>query len=138
MQAGKFHSIFLAQSGKLFSLGSNRYGQCGVSNYIYKHIETPIEINHDGIKIKQISVGNHHSLVLDHEGKIYAFGSRSKGQIDGEFDDGREEQCGLKEIILPSSSKWVKVQANNVRSWAYLENGEIWFWGGYFYVSNNL
>jgi hypothetical protein len=27
----------------------------------------------------------------------------------------------------------VKFKASNLRSYAFLDNGEIWFWGGFFY-----
>ena len=134
IQAGKYHSLFLTESGRLYSLGSNRFGQWGAPAYLHPIIEKPQEILLDGLKIKQMSAGNHHNLILSEEGKVYAFGSKSKGQIDGKIDDGREEQWGIMEIELPSNSKVVKVQASNIRSWAHLENGEIWFWGGYFYV----
>lgn len=92
MAAGRFHSLFLTKSGKVYTLGSNAYGQAGVSNYLFPHVEEPTEVYTEGLNIKQIACGNHHNLVLDDEGRMYGFGSRVRGQIDGINDDGREEQ----------------------------------------------
>ncbi len=54
---GKFHSIFLTETGRVFSVGFNKYGQLGVSNSMYMHAEEPIEVFTDGLRIKDISTG---------------------------------------------------------------------------------
>ena len=54
MKAGKFHSLFLTESGKLYSVGSNLHGQTGFSNTIYDRIKNPTMINTDGIEIVKI------------------------------------------------------------------------------------
>lgn len=114
LKAGKFHSIFLSNLGKLYALGDNRYGQIGVSEHIMKEAKVPYEIITDGMKIKQIEAGHHHSLILDDEGRAYAFGSNLIGQITGKNDQSNYSY--LSEIKLPSKSKIVKIKANNVRS----------------------
>ena len=48
--AGKFHSLFLTESGKLFSVGYNKYGQLGISNTQYAHAEYPVEVYLDGVE----------------------------------------------------------------------------------------
>ena len=79
MHAGKFHSILVTESDKLYGLGFNKYGQVGISNSLYLHAEEPVEIFTDGIRIKQVSVGSHHSLILDHDGNLFGFGARNNG-----------------------------------------------------------
>jgi regulator of chromosome condensation len=74
--AGKFHNVFLTESGKLFGLGFNRFGQIGVSNALYMHAEHPVEIFTDNMKITDISAGAHHTLVLNEEGRLFGFGCR--------------------------------------------------------------
>ena len=106
----------MTESGKLYGLGYNKYGQVGLSNSLYLHVEEPIEIFTDGIKIKDISVGSHHTLILDEEGKLYGFGARMNGQIDGVNYDGRQEQCSIVEINLPGDPKIKSIEASSLRS----------------------
>ena len=114
MKAGKFHSLFLSEYGRVYALGSNIYGQLGASHHIIKKAKYPSEIFLDGLKIKQIEVGNHHSLLLDKEGKLYAFGSNLCGQVTS--NHSLYDYSYLYEIKLPSDSKIVRIRASNLRS----------------------
>lgn len=134
VHAGKFHSLFVTESGKLYGLGYNKYGQIGVSNALYLHAEEPVEIFTDGLKIKEVSVGSHHTLLLSEDNRLYGFGARMLGQLDGQHLSGREEQCSITQIELPNGNPRVtSIKAQNVKSQATTEDGQIWFWGGYFY-----
>jgi alpha-tubulin suppressor-like RCC1 family protein len=88
---GKFHSLFLTQNGKVFATGYNKYGQLGVSNSMFMHAEEPIEVFTDGLKIEKVSAGWHHNLLLAEDGKLYGFGARINGQLNGINYEGREE-----------------------------------------------
>ena len=136
MIAGKFHSLFLTESNKLYGLGYNRYGQLGISNSLYVHAESPVEIFTDGIQIKDVVSGSHHTLVLSEDNELYGFGAKMHGQLDGKSGESAEEQCSLLPIKLPDSmgsSKIVSIKASNLRSQLTTEDGQVWFWGGYFY-----
>ena len=39
----------------------------------------------------------------------------------------------MVEIKVPTTKKIVSFKAQNLRSQAITEDGEVWFWGGYFY-----
>lgn len=97
ISAGKFHSLFLTESNKLYSTGFNMHGQTGFSNTLYDHIEVPTEVDTAGIKIAKIVSGNHHNLILSEDGKLYGFGSSVSGQIDGKPDGIRHEQFYILE-----------------------------------------
>ncbi|CDW73903.1 UNKNOWN [Stylonychia lemnae] len=116
--AGKFHSVFL-------TVGFNKYGQCGISNSLFMHSEDPVEIFTDNLRIKEISVGSHHTLILSEDNRLYGFGARK--------NDGREEQCSIVEIKLPTDKKIVKFKASNLRNYIITEDNQVWFWGGYIY-----
>ena len=62
--AGKFHSLFIGESGKLYGLGFNMYGQLGMPNSVYAHAEEPVEVFLDGLKVKDVKCGAHHTLLL--------------------------------------------------------------------------
>ena len=63
ISAGKLHSMFLTESGKVMCVGYNAYGQLGLSNSVYVHAEEPVEVFLDGIKVKRIKAGWHHNLL---------------------------------------------------------------------------
>jgi hypothetical protein len=42
-------------------------------------------------------------LVLGEDDRLYGFGTRLNGQLDGTSYDGREEQCSIMEIKFPES-----------------------------------
>ena len=65
---------------------------------MYLHAEEPVEIFTDGVEIAQVAVGSHHNLVLGRDGRLYGFGARMNGQIDGVNNGTRQEQCSLVEI----------------------------------------
>jgi alpha-tubulin suppressor-like RCC1 family protein len=50
-----------------------------MSNSIFVHSEGPTEVFTDGLKIKDISVGWHHNLLLGEDGILYGFGARKHG-----------------------------------------------------------
>mmetsp|Transcript_6257 Transcript_6257/g.5621 ORF Transcript_6257/g.5621 Transcript_6257/m.5621 type:complete len:134 (+) Transcript_6257:582-983(+) len=85
-----------------------------------------------------MSIGQHHNLLMDEEGKLYGFGARLNGQMDGTNHTGREEQCSIMEIPvpIPQGRKIVKFKASNLRSYAFLDDNQVWFWGGYLYQNH--
>ena len=105
---------------------------------MYAHAEAPIEIFLDGIEIAKIVTGAHHTLILGRDGKLYGFGARKNGQLDGVNDGPIKEQCAIREIELPNGvggegQRIVDIKASNVRSQLTTEDGQVWFWGGFFY-----
>jgi alpha-tubulin suppressor-like RCC1 family protein len=54
-------------------------------------VEEPVEVFTDNMKIVEISAGWHHNLLKGEDGRLYGFGARMNGQLDGTNYDGREE-----------------------------------------------
>ncbi len=139
VHAGKFHSLILTESNKLYGLGYNKYGQLGINSSLYQHSEEAMEVFTDGLDIDQIAVGAHHCLILDKNGDLYGFGARMNGQLDGVNKGSRQEQCSITPIKLPNGvgqspdSRIVSIKANNLKSSLTTADGQVWFWGGYFY-----
>jgi alpha-tubulin suppressor-like RCC1 family protein len=76
ISCGWKHSLALTESGRVLSWGSNYWGQLGVDDS-----SEPIIIELNDLKIKKISFGEFHSLLLSCEGDIYAFGSIECGEV---------------------------------------------------------
>ena len=72
---GDEHSLLLSTEGKIYSFGSNKYGQLG-SSFNLDFIEEPKEIKGiiENKIIRYISCGNHFSMVIDNENILYSWG----------------------------------------------------------------
>lgn len=88
---GQYHS-FLTQRKKrktasgeetysvLLAWGLNNFGQLGIGSFENTHIPTEIE-EFEGVEIKDIRGGEHHTILLTAEGQLYGFGKNDEGQI---------------------------------------------------------
>ncbi len=132
VSAGKTYSLFLTNKGNVYSIGSNLYGQLGVSNILKDLSKNIVRVYFPGDPfIVKMKSGEHHNLFLSKDGVLYGNGDNSLGQLDGDLDSADKIQCVPKEITLPSHSKIIEFMASNHRSAAILENGEVYYWGGF-------
>ncbi|EJT48106.1 hypothetical protein A1Q1_02916 [Trichosporon asahii var. asahii CBS 2479] len=80
--AGHTFSLFLTDAGKVYACGSSEHGQLGngtTGERLVKAGKTSYDVQapphtFEGKKIAQISSGNQHSLALDEDGNVYAWG----------------------------------------------------------------
>lgn len=85
--AGAGHSLALTEEGCVFSWGSNSDGQLGrpfnVSACCYPDYVQPPEGSSDVLlrDIKAIAAGFEHSLALSTDGRVFAWGNNSAGQV---------------------------------------------------------
>ncbi|RAL15467.1 RCC1 domain-containing protein [Aspergillus homomorphus CBS 101889] len=91
------HALLLTSSGRVFSVASSSenypsFGQLGVPGLKWAtRPKGPVDACHEvsvlkGSKIIQVAAGDYHSLALDNQGNVYAFGDNSFGQLGMEFD----------------------------------------------------
>ncbi|XP_076290972.1 RCC1-like G exchanging factor-like protein [Lasioglossum baleicum] len=81
--AGRAHLLVLTNEG-LFTLGNNAYGQCGrpiISNEEYNKSKVVHHISDiKGKRIKAVTAGQDHSILLTESGEVYTFGWGADGQ----------------------------------------------------------
>ncbi|EGC31664.1 hypothetical protein DICPUDRAFT_39585 [Dictyostelium purpureum] len=93
---GRYHSIFIDSHGKVYSCGSNEYGQLGLAQDIDSSVEngireiTPITFLPSNENFVKSSSGDFHNLLISNEGRVYSFGSNSYGQL-GLYDESDEK-----------------------------------------------
>src|SRR3990167_4511347 len=68
---GDSHSVFLQNTGQVWTCGFNGYGQLGLSDNVNRNIPELVE-NLPNIQL--VSCGANHTLLLDYKGKVYSFG----------------------------------------------------------------
>ncbi|MBO5412702.1 MAG: hypothetical protein J6A29_00025 [Clostridia bacterium] len=99
------HTVALDSNGKIWTWGSNWIGQLGDGTETDS--STPICISNiaenplNGIKIKQISVGSYHTVALDENGKVWAWGNNGAGQLA----DGTETSSSIPICISDINSE---------------------------------
>lgn len=112
ISSGLDHALLLTSSGRVFSAasGSEEYptrGQMGVPGLTWfsrpanQPYDTPQEVPglHD-FKVKQISCGDFHSVALDRQGRVFAWGDNQRGQL-GIGDTSREATFFDSPVLLP-------------------------------------
>ena len=79
ISTGNSHSLLLSENGNIYGLGSNSWGELGLSNHFHK---TTIAIHISKISnIIDISAGDGFSLILNNEGRAYSFGNNTYDQL---------------------------------------------------------
>ncbi|CAN8105037.1 unnamed protein product [Discula destructiva] len=92
ISSGLEHALLLTSSGRVFSAASSSQsfpsrGQLGIPGLTFlTRPQGPVDQTHEigtlkGFKVKKIATGDYHSLALDDEGRVFAFGDNSVGQL---------------------------------------------------------
>ena len=74
-----------------------------------------------------VAGGRYHSLALTNDGKIYACGMNTYGQVDGEKCPN-EVSCDMYPVPLPDK-KFVYIRCCSDSSLAVTDEGEVYSWG---------
>jgi alpha-tubulin suppressor-like RCC1 family protein len=89
--------------GKVYSFGDNRSRQLGLGDTENRNVPTPILSQGDKIRAKSVSCGAKHSMIIDLDNNIYAFGRNE----DGELGLGDNENRNVPTLIPNIKAKSV-------------------------------
>uniref|UniRef100_A0A4X2M1G2 HECT and RLD domain containing E3 ubiquitin protein ligase family member 6 n=1 Tax=Vombatus ursinus TaxID=29139 RepID=A0A4X2M1G2_VOMUR len=81
VSCGLYHSIALAQDGKVFSWGKNHYGQLGLKENVSLQTRPQWVKSLNGIPMAQVAAGGDHSFALSLSGTPYGWGRNNVGQL---------------------------------------------------------
>ncbi|KAI9749716.1 MAG: hypothetical protein M4579_006768 [Chaenotheca gracillima] len=110
MSGGLEHVLLLTSNGRVFSAAASgeefpSKGQLGVPGLTWAtRPEGPFDQPHEistlrGFEIEKVAAGDYHSLVVDREGRVFAFGDNSVGQLG--FDYNSEASSIDAPSLLP-------------------------------------
>lgn len=132
------HSLALTQDGKVYSWGAGKYGQLG--NDDTENADRPVAVDDSDVladkEITAVAAGGRHSLALDTNGDIYAWGQGSFGQLgDGAKHDGEDsEASSLVPVRVEKGEDLaretvVAISAGGNHSLALTKEGNVYAWG---------
>lgn len=129
---GAAHSLAVCTDGGLYSWGWNAQGQLGIGNNTNSAV--PVAVSTAGVlagkTIIAASGGNNHSLALSSDGKVFAWGLNSKGQLGtGNFTDSNTPVPVVTTGAL-SGKTVIAVSAGYEHSLALCSDGTLVAWGG--------
>ncbi|XP_035891298.1 regulator of chromosome condensation isoform X1 [Anopheles stephensi] len=117
------------QTGRIFAFGLNNYCQLGIPNpseNVVKPVFVPEPTSFD--EVLQIAGGQHHTLVLRTDHKVYAIGRKEYGRL-GLGDDVTDDAKTLQPVAVLGDKKVVSVCCGESTSFAVTDKGELYAWG---------
>lgn len=79
------YAMIIDMNDNVLAFGSNDWGQLGLGYSSFRPIITPIQV--PDVKAKYISCGNNHTMMIDMEDNLLAFGNNKYGQLGLENTD---------------------------------------------------
>ncbi len=127
--AGDRHSLALTARGEVFAWGANDSGQLGVaSGGPSDGRASPLPVAIAGKPIVAISAGGAHSLAVDIEGTVYAWGANDSGQLGDGTTTSRPEPRAITGGAL-AGRVVTAISAGARHSVALSDSGSVVSWG---------
>jgi alpha-tubulin suppressor-like RCC1 family protein len=129
--AGRYHTLALSTDGRLYTWGSNRFGQLGESTHAQHSTPQPLELPRSLAQTvwKQVAAGDAHSVALTADGHLYAWGNNCAGQLG---DGGVVRQLCPVPVTCPrpvAGGAWAWVVSGGFHTVACTATGELYAWG---------
>lgn len=127
--AGGYHTAALDSEGNVWTWGRNTFGQLGHSSGSIKN-ENPEKALLPAIagKIVAIAAGDYHTLAVDANGRVWAWGKNGYGQLGSTVGTGTPLATDAPTLVLGLTGI-VAVAAGAEHSVALKSDGTVWAWG---------
>jgi alpha-tubulin suppressor-like RCC1 family protein len=130
---GLSHMLVSTSDGLVYAWGYNLDGQLGTGSTA--DAAEPVQVTFTGLtgKIVAVSAGEIHSLALDDQGNVWAWGDNSSGQLgDGTYEDSSSPQkvdFGEPVVIVAMDAGNDASAPPEYYSLALDDQGNLWGWG---------
>ncbi|XP_043513909.1 RCC1 and BTB domain-containing protein 1-like isoform X1 [Frieseomelitta varia] len=118
--------LALTEEGKIYSWGRDNYGELG-NNSTNHMIPTLVTGNLSNEFIVDIACGSHHCLALTKEGKVYAWGDNSWGQIG--YTVSINQNAPMKVNSRLADKTVICISCCHSSSMTVTDSGEVYGWG---------
>jgi alpha-tubulin suppressor-like RCC1 family protein len=140
ISAGSAYCLALAQDGSVWAWGSNSNGQIGDNSNTTRR--TPVQVKNSDdtdylTNIAAVSAGNSHSLALDQNGSVWAWGYNKYGQLGDntttssklpvQVRNSRDTDnlSGIQDIRAGDSYNLAITDEGNLLAWGYNNKGQL-------------
>jgi alpha-tubulin suppressor-like RCC1 family protein len=129
ISTGNNHTIVIDKNGRAWGWGLNNSGQLG--NLSYDDRCTPISVLGATKIFCQIYGSDSHTVAIDNNGRAWAWGSNSFGEIG----DNSLTQRLTPVSVLGAVKTFCKIGASQLVTNAIDKNGRAWSWGAGFFAT---
>jgi alpha-tubulin suppressor-like RCC1 family protein len=120
-----YHSLAIGSDGNLYAWGDNGCGELGDGTVTQRDSPEAIGLA-PGVTPTAISAGECHSLAIGSDGKLYAWGDNTFGEIG---DGSTTEHDTPQAITLAPGVTPTAISAGQVHSLAIGSDGKLYAWG---------
>jgi alpha-tubulin suppressor-like RCC1 family protein len=119
------HSLFLLETGEVYGVGSNTYGEIGMSTNESRLTPAKVQSTWGSTKAVGINAGHLHSHYILETGEVYASGYNYGGRLGSTLAD--LYQFTPIQVNTPwGTTKVISVSASSEHSLFLLETGEVY------------
>lgn len=126
IEAGNVHSMALSKTGEVYAWGGNANGQLGDGTTNNNRFPTQV-MTFYGTPIKQIVAGYTSSYALTSDGRLYAWGANSQGQLGLNITTANVLLPTL--VTFPDGIAIVSISYASETIFAIARSGEVYAWG---------
>jgi alpha-tubulin suppressor-like RCC1 family protein len=123
---GSTHSLLLDSFGRLYSWGSNDYGELGNGTTNRQYSPQLVALPPGVTAWSSIAAGNRFSVALGNDGNVYAWGRNNFGQLG---NNTTTNQALPTRVVLPNASGWKSVAAGSAQAMVLSVDGQLYSWG---------
>ncbi|CRL05544.1 CLUMA_CG017959, isoform A [Clunio marinus] len=128
LACGQDHSLFISESGKVYSCGWGADGQTGLSHYKNNFQPTRIEGEIKNEQIVKVSSIGDCVLALNNKGEVFGWGNSEYGQII-QNKETQQINTPIHLDFLKGYGKFIDIAAGGSFCAVLNEAGEVFMWG---------
>ncbi|OMJ91358.1 hypothetical protein SteCoe_6154 [Stentor coeruleus] len=139
LECGGYHTIGISEEGEVWAWGRGDVNQLGIQfeklikddvGHVALRPQKIKNCSKQNLSIKSVACGEAHTLLLDADGRIFAFGWAEYGQLG--LCDNDIDQSGISKSICQVQSmahKVIKISAGCLFSVCLTDMGQVFVWG---------
>jgi len=120
---GAAHSVAMSPNGKLCAWGDNDYGQLGNGTTDDSDRAKPVTVAN--VVFADIACGDNFTVALTNDGKIYAWGDNTFGQLG----NGTNTASSTPQLIDVPGVTFTKIACGSGHVMALSSDGQLYAWG---------